>query len=113
MADTPPIIRDHEYCALHRVQEQTITEIVSRVQGLVTEWHGTNVAISDIRGEIKVITARVPADLPQQLTMLVVKQDGLHRDFTMLRGQVYALISAIVLSAVGAFVTWLMRGRFQ
>jgi hypothetical protein len=45
--------------------------------------------------------------------MLAVKHDALHNDFTMLRAQVYSLISAVFLSAAGAFVAWIMRGGMK
>jgi hypothetical protein len=111
--DTPPVIRDHEYCALHQVQEKTLGEIEGRVQKLVNEWHGNNVALSDVRGQINLLTSRVPSDLPQQLTALALKHDALHRDFSMLRAQTYSIISAIILSGVGAFVTWVIRGGLK
>lgn len=109
MAD-PAREYDPRFCAIH---EGTLDDVVTRVQKLVDEYHGNNVALSDLRGQLNTLTARVPSDLPQQLTSLSIRHDGLHRDFTMLRGQVYALVGTIILSLVGAVMTWIMRGGLR
>lgn len=105
-----PVEYDPRFCAIH---DGTLEEIVSRVQKLVDEYHGNNVALSDLRGQLNTLTARVPVDLPQQLTSLSVRHDGLHKDFTMLRGQVYALVGTIIMTAVGVIVTWIMKGGLR
>lgn len=105
-----PTEYDPRFCAMH---EGTLDEIVSRVQKLVDEYHGNNVTLATLQGRLDTLTARVPVDLPQQLTSLSVRHDGLHRDFTMLRGQVYALVGTILLSAVGVLVTWIMKGGLR
>ena len=109
MSDRPTDY-DPRFCAIH---EGTLDEIVSRVQKLVDEYHGNNLTLSDLRGQLNTLTARVPVDLPQQLTSLSVRHDGLHKDFTMLRGQVYALVGTIIMSAVGVIVTWIMKGGLR
>jgi len=101
---------DPRFCALH---EGTLDEVVTRVQKLVDEYHGTNVALEKVKGQIELLTARVPTDLPQQLTSLSIRHDGLHKDFTMLRGQVYMLVGTIILSLVGAVMTWVLRGGLR
>jgi hypothetical protein len=109
MSDRPADY-DPRFCAIH---EGTLDEIVSRVQKLVDEYHGNTVALTDLRGQLNTLTARVPVDLPQQLTSLSVRHDGLHKDFTMLRGQVYALVGTIIMTAVGVIVTWIMKGGMR
>ena len=107
---TRPNEYDPRFCEM---QDKTIEEVVSRVQKLVDEYHGTNVKLSDINGQLNTLRERVPSDLPAQLTEHKIILTGLHKDFTLLRGQVYALVGAIMLSAIGAFVSWLMGGRFK
>ncbi len=106
----PPIVH---VCALHQDREKAIDQIVTRVQQLVTEWHGSNITGAAMQGQINVLTARVPADLPQQLTTLALKHDALHKDFMLLRGQMYSIIGAVILSGVGAFVAWALRGGMK
>ena len=109
MPDTP---RDYDprFCAIH---EGTLDDITSRVQKLVDEYHTSNLSLAEVKGQINLLTARVPSDLPQQLTSLSVRHDGLHHDFTMLRGQVYALVGTIILSVVGALMTWIVKGGLR
>jgi len=105
-----PVDYDPRFCAIH---EGTLDDIVARVQKLVDEYHGNNVSLAEVKGQINLLTARVPSDLPQQLTSLSVRHDGLHHDFTMLRGQVYALVGTIILALVGAMMTWIVRGGLR
>jgi hypothetical protein len=109
MADGPHGY-DPRFCALH---EGTLEDVVTRVQKLVDEYHGTNVALAEVKGHINLLTGRVPPDLPQQLTSLSIRHDGLHKDFTLLRGQVYMLVGTIILSLVGAVMTWIVRGGLR
>jgi hypothetical protein len=105
-----PTDYDPRFCAIH---EGTLDDIVARVQKMVDEYHGNTLALSELRGQLNTLTVRVPVDLPQQLTSLSVRHDGLHKDFTMLRGQVYALVGTIIMSAVGVIVTWIMKGGLR
>jgi hypothetical protein len=105
-----PDTYDPRFCAIH---EGTLDEIVSRVQKLVDEYHDKNLSLAKMEGNVNLLTARVPVDLTQQLVSLSVRHDGLHKDFTMLRGQVYALVGTIIMSAVGVIVTWVMKGGLQ
>ena len=101
---------DPRFCAIH---DGTLDDIVDRVQKLVDEYHGTTVALAEVKGRIDLLTARVPTDLPERLTSLTIKHDGLHKDFTLLRGQVYMLVGTILLSLVGAVMTWIVRGGLR
>ena len=105
-------LRDYDprFCAIH---EGALDDVVTRVQKLVDEYHGTNVALAEVKGQINLLTSRVPGDLPQQLTSLSIRHDGLHKDFTLLRGQVYMLVGTIILSLVGAVMTWIVRGGLR
>jgi hypothetical protein len=105
-----PTEYDPRFCAIH---EQTLNDIVDRVQKLVDEYHGNNVAVTEMRGQINLLTARVPTDLPQQLTSLSIRHDGLHKDFTLLRGQVYMLVGSVLLSLLGGLMTFILRGGLR
>jgi hypothetical protein len=109
MSDRPADY-DPRFCAIH---EGTLDDIVTRVQKMVDEYHGNSLSLSELRGQLNALTDRVPRDLPQQLTSLSVRHDGLHKDFTMLRGQVYALVGTIIMTAVGVIVTWIMKGGLR
>lgn len=105
-----PDAYDPRFCEM---QDQTIDEVVTRVQKLVDEYHGVNVKLASIDGQLGNLRDRVPADLQPQLTTHRITLNALHDDFRMLRSQFYALIGAIMLSAIGAFVSWLMAGRLK
>jgi len=107
---TGPETYDPRFCAIH---EGTLDEIVARVQKLVDEYHAVNVSLTKLEGHSNLLTARVPADLPQQMTSLSIRHDGLHRDFTLLRGQVYALVGTIIFSGVGGVVAWILKGGLR
>jgi len=109
MSDRPAEY-DPRFCAIH---EGTLNEIVDRVQRLVDEYHVNNVASAEMRGQINLLTSRVPVDLPQQLTSLSIRHDGLHKDFMALRGQVYMLIGSVLLSLLGGLMTFILRGGLR
>ena len=107
---TRPDIYDPRFCEM---QDKTIEEVVDRVQRLVDEYHENNVALSDLKGQLNVITTRVPPDLPVQLTALQVKHDNLHTDFLALQGRIYAVLWLFIAAAAASVAGFALRGGFN
>jgi hypothetical protein len=99
-----PTEYDPRWCAL---QDETLKEVITRVQALVNEYHEGNVTTALLKGDINLLVSRVPVDLPVQLATLQVKQEAIFDVVRLLRGQVYAFAFIIIagfVAAVGGLV---------